>query len=91
MTTSGSFEDFMEQFKKRHPGEFAGNPGYLKDTQESLGKDRSPGHSQTRPVNAPQKAESVRLAAVPDRMTQAAGEDWGEVWDDTSGEAEVIE
>lgn len=91
MTVSGSFEDFMEQFRKRHPGEFAGNPGYLKDLQESWGKDRSPGHSPTKLVNAQEKAESVRLAAVPDRQCQAAGDDWAEIADNWDGEAEVME
>ncbi len=91
MTASGSFEDFMEQFKKRHPGEFAGNPGYLKDTQERWGKDRSPSHSPTKPVNAPQIKPQVAKEAVQDRMSQAAGDDWAEIADNWDGEAEVID
>ncbi len=76
MTASGSFEDFIEQFKKRHAADFTGIAGKSANYQESREKYRSPSHSPNRLVNATQKAESVRLAGVPDRQCQAAGDDW---------------
>lgn len=42
-------------------------------------------------VKAPEIKPLVAKEAVQDRMTQAAGSDWADVWDDTTGEAEVIE
>jgi len=42
-------------------------------------------------VKVTQIKPQVAKEAVQDRMMQAAGSDWADVWDDTTGEAEVIE
>ena len=116
MTASGSFEDFIEQFKKRHPKDFAGIAGKSAKYQESremferdevhTNKDGLVYTSEFKPVSEvsvpfvgvigvetfkPLESSVAKPSVVPDRMTQASGYDWADVWDDTSGEAEVIE
>ena len=82
MTVSGSFEDFIEQFKKRHPKEYGLDSGGFEAVKVPTAKAE---------VKAPEIKPQVAKEAVQDRMTQAAGDDWAEVWDDTTGEAEAIE
>jgi len=77
-----SFEDFIEQFKKRHAKDFGG------DSRASVAVKAPTPKAE---VKAPEIKPQVAKEAVQDRMTQAAGSDWADVWDDTSGEAEVIE
>lgn len=81
MTVSGSFEDFIEQFKKRHAKDYviSGSSVAVKATMSKVD------------VKAPEIKPQVAKEAVQDRMSQAAGDDWADVWDDTSGEAETIE
>ncbi len=76
-----SFEDFIEQFKKRHAKD------YVISGSSVAVKAPTPKAE----VKAPEIKPQVAKEAVQDRMTQAAGSDWADVWDDTTGEAEVIE
>ena len=76
-----SFEDFIEQFKKRH----------AKDYGLSRASVAVKAPTPKAEVKAPEIKPQVAKEAVQDRMTQAAGDDWAEVWDDTTGEAEAIE
>ena len=82
ISTSGSFEDFIEQFKKRHPKEYGLDSGGSVSVKAPMDKVV---------VKAPEIKPQVAKEAVQDRMSQAAGDDWAEVWDDTTGEAEAIE
>ena len=82
MTASGSFEDFIEQFKKRHPKEYGLDSGGSVAVKAPMAKVE---------VKAPEIKPQAAKEAVQDRMTQAAGDDWADVWDDTSDEAEAIE
>lgn len=82
ISASGSFDDFMEQFKKRHPKEYGLDSGRSVAVKAPTPKAE---------VKAPEIKPQVAKEAVQDRMTQAAGSDWADVWDDTTGEAEVIE
>lgn len=95
ISTSGSFEDFMEQFKKRHAKDY-GLPGgsvavkvpmakvYVKATEKPVSVPNIKGLEYE--FNAPEVVEMMV-----DRKSAAAGDDWADVWDDTSGEAEAIE
>lgn len=76
-----SFEDFLAEFKKRHPKEYG---------LDSMGSVAVKAPMDKVVVKAPEKTVPVRLAVVQDRQCQAAGDDWADVWDDTNGEAEVI-
>jgi hypothetical protein len=80
-SASGSFEDFMEQFKKRHAKDYviSGSSVAVKAPMDKV------------VVKAPEIKPQVAKEAVQDRMSQAAGDDWADVWDDTSGEAEVVD
>lgn len=80
-SASGSFEDFIEQFKKRHPKEYGLSGGSVA-VKAPMAKVE---------VKAPEIKPQVAREAVMDRMSQSAGDDWADVWDDTTGESEVIE
>lgn len=91
-----TFEETLREIDRRHPtwgtfdllnGKFPGNPGVSENNQESRGMADLPTVVTKR---APDPV-SVRLDAAPDRMSLSAGDDWAEVWDDTTGEAEAIE
>lgn len=80
ISASGSFDDFMEQFKKRHPKDFGLDSGGSVAVKAPV-------------VRIAEKAPeiAVPVAQAVDRKSAAAGDDWADVWDDTSGEAEVLE
>ncbi len=82
ISASGSFEDFLEDFKKRHPKEYG---------LDSVGSVAVKAPMAKVVVKAPEIKPQVAKEAVQDRMSQAAGDDWADVWDDTSGEAEVVD
>jgi hypothetical protein len=82
MTASGSFEDFIEQFKKRHPKEYGLDSGGSVSVKAPMDKVV---------VKAPEIKPQVAKEAGVDRLSQASGDDWADVWDDTSGEAEVVD
>lgn len=81
-STSGSFEDFMEQFKKRHAEDYGSDSRAFVAVKAPMAKVV---------VKAPEIKPEVAKEAIMDRMSQSAGDDWAEVWDDTTGEAEAIE
>lgn len=81
ISTSGSFEDFMEQFKKRHAKDY-GLPGGSVAVKAPMTKVE---------VKAPEIKPQVAKEAVMDRMSQSAGDDLADVWDDSSGDAEVLD
>lgn len=95
ISTSGSFEDFMEQFKKRHAKDY-GLPGGSVAVKDQIAKIAI--KVPEKPVSVPNikvleyefNAPEV-VAMMVDRKSAAAGDDWADVWDDTTGEAEVIE
>lgn len=80
-SASGSFEDFMEQFKKRH----------AKDYGLSGGSVAVKAPMAKAVVKAPEIKPEVAKEAVQDPMSQAAGDDWAEIADNWDGEAEVID
>ena len=65
-----SFENFLAVFIERHPNWFGNNHIPVQDVKAPMSKEA---------VKAPEKAVSVRLAAVPDRMSEAAGDDWDSI------------
>ena len=91
-----SFEDFIEQFKKRHAKEFGidsrGSVAVkapmakvvVKATKKPVSVPNIKGLEYE--FNAPEVVEMMV-----DRKSEAAGDDWAEVWDDTSDEAEVVD
>ena len=81
-SVSGSFEDFIEQFKKRHPKEYGLDSGGSVAVKAPMAKVE---------VKAPEIKPEVAKEVVLDRMSQSAGDDWADVWDDTNGEAEVVD
>ena len=64
-----SFEDFLAEFKKRHPKEYGLSGGSVV-VKAPMVKEA---------VKGPVLPISVRLAAVPDRMSEAAGDDWDSI------------
>jgi hypothetical protein len=96
ISASGSFDDFMEQFKKRHPKEYGLDSGrsvavkvpmakvYVKATEKPVSVPNIKGLEYE--FNAPEVVEMMV-----DRKSAAAGDDWADVWDDSSGEAEVLD
>ncbi len=76
---SGSFEDFMAGFMAKHPNWF--------------GSDFRPVQAVKAPikeaVKAPVLPVPVRLDAVPDRMSEAAGDEWDAI--DYTEDPEVVE
>ncbi len=95
ISTSGSFEDFMEQFKKRHAKDY-GLPGGSVAVKDQISKIAI--KVPEKPVSVPNikvleyefNAPEV-VAMTVDRKSAAAGDDWADVWDDSSGEAEVLD
>lgn len=79
ISTSGSFEDFMEQFKKRHAKDYGLSGGSVA-VKAPMAK-----------VDVKKAPEPVSVVHEVDRKSAAAGGDFSDVWDDTTGEAEVIE
>lgn len=75
-----SFEDFLEQFKKRHAKDFGIDSG-----RSVAVKDQMPKVEVKAPEIKPQVANEASL----DRMSQAAGEDWDAI--EYTEEPEVIE
>jgi hypothetical protein len=69
-SASGSFEDFMAGFMERHPNWFGSDSRPVQAVKAPMVKEA---------VKAQEKAVSVRLAAVPDRMSEAAGDDWDSI------------
>lgn len=94
-SASGSFEDFIEQFKKRHPKEYGLSGGSVA-VKAPMAKIATKAPEKTISVpnikgleyefNAPEVVEMMV-----DRKSAAAGDDWADVWDDSSGEAEVLD
>ena len=83
MTVSGSFEDFLEQFKKRHAKDFGIDSGRSVAVKAPMVKEA---------VKGPVLPISVRLAAVPDRMSEAAGSGWDGIYEpEYFGEEEFTE
>ena len=76
------FEEYLRNFKLLHPEWFG---------LDSRGSVAVKAPTPKAEVKAPEIKPEVAKEAVRDRMSQAAGDDWADVWDDTSGEAEVIE
>ena len=64
-SASGSFEDFMVEFKKRHPREFGLDSGGSVAVKAPMAKIAE---------KAPEKAESVKTVAVVDDGWDAAEE-----------------
>ena len=81
MTASGSFEDFIEQFKKRHPKEYG---------LDSRGSVAVKAPMAKVVVKAPEIKPQVAKEAVMDRMSQSAGDDWDGV-DEYGDFTEVVE
>lgn len=91
-----SFEDFLAEFKKRHPKDFG---------LDSRGSVAVKAPMAKVVVKVPEKPVSVPnikvleyefnapevVAMMVDRKSAAAGDDWADVWDDSSGEAEVLD
>lgn len=75
-----SWEDFLAEFKKRHPKEYGLDSGRSVAVKAPVVRIAE---------KAPEIAVSVAQAV--DRKSAAAGDDWADVWDDTSGEEEVLE
>ena len=75
-----SFEDFLAEFKKRHAKEFGSDSRAFVAVKASMVK-----------VEEKKAPDPVSVAQEVDRKSAAAGDDWADVWDDTSGEAEVVE
>jgi hypothetical protein len=83
ISASGSFEDFMVEFKKRHPKDYVGELSTcnhaVNNSQNVVVNDRI----LTMPKIVEKSAHSpvsVRLDAVSDRMSKAAGDDFDD-WD----------
>lgn len=90
-----SFEDFLAEFKKRHPKEYglSGGSVVVKAPMAKVEAKKAPATVSVPNIkgleyefNAPEVVEMMV-----DRKSAAAGDDWADVWDDTSGEAEAIE
>ncbi len=66
ISTSGSFEDFMEQFKKRHAKDYglSGGSVAVKAPMDKV------------VVKAHEIKPEVEKDVVMDRMSQSAGDDW---------------
>lgn len=79
-SASGSFEDFLEQFKKRHPKEYGLDSGRYVAVKAPMAKIA---------VKAPEIKPHVAKEAGLDRMPQAACEDWDAL--EYPEEPEVIE
>lgn len=75
-----SFEDFLAEFKKRHPKEYGIDSGGA-----VVVKAQMPKVEEKATEIKPQVAKEV----VIDRMSQAAGEDWDSI--EYTEEPEVIE
>ncbi len=69
-SASGSFEYFMEGFRKRHPHWFGSDSRPVQAVKAPMVKES---------VKGPVLPVSVRLDAVPDRMSEAAGDDWDSI------------
>lgn len=80
MTVSGSFEDFLEQFKRRHPKDYGLDSGRSVAVKAPMPKVEA---------KAPEIKPQVAKEVVIDRMSQAAGEDWDSI--EYTEEPEVIE
>ncbi len=77
-----SFEDFLAEFKKRHPKEYGLSGGSVV-VKAPMVKEA---------VKGPVLPISVRLAAVPDRMSEAAGDGWDGIYEpEYFGEEEFTE
>lgn len=76
----GSFEDFLEQFKKRHPKEYGLDSARSVAVKAPMVKIA---------VKAPEIKPQVAKEADLDRMSQSAGEDWDAL--EYTEEPEVIE
>ena len=74
-----SFEDFLAEFKKRHAKDYGLSGGSVA-VKAPMGKEA---------VTAPVLPVSARLDAVPDRMSQSAGDDWDAL--EYTEEPEVVE
>lgn len=79
-SASGSFEDFMEQFKKRHAKDYGLSGGYVVVKAPMANVD----------VKAPEIKPQVAKEVVMDRMSQSAGDDWDGV-DEYGDFTEVVE
>lgn len=79
-SASGSFEDFLAEFKKRHPKEYGLDSGRSVAVKAQMPKVE---------VKAPEIKPQVAKEAGLDRMSQAAGEDWDAL--EYPEEPEVIE
>ncbi len=79
MTASGSFEDFLAEFKKRHAKDYGLSGGSVA-VKAPMAKEA---------VKGPVLPVPVRLAAVPDRMSEAAGDEWDAI--DYTEDPEVVE
>ena len=75
-----SFEDFLEQFKKRHAKDFGLDSGRSVAVKAPMPKVD---------VKVPEIKTKVANEASLDRMSQAAGEDWDAI--EYTEEPEVIE
>lgn len=64
-----SWDDFLAEFKKRHAKDYGISGGSVA-VKAPIVKEA---------VKAPVLPVSVRLAAVPDRMSEAAGDDWDSI------------
>jgi len=80
ISASGSFDDFMEQFKKRHPKDFGLDSGGSVAVKAPVVRIA---------VKAPEIKPHVAKEAGLDRMPQAACEDWDAL--EYPEEPEVIE
>lgn len=65
-----SFEDFMARFIERHPDWFGSGYKPANTVKAPMVKEA---------VKGPVLPVPVRLAAVPDRMSEAAGDDWDSI------------
>ncbi len=69
-SASGSFEDFMAGFMAKHPNWFGSDFRPVQAVKAPMVKEA---------VKAPVLPVPVRLDAVPDRMSEAAGDDWDSI------------
>ncbi len=67
-----SFEDFMAEFIQRHPDWFGSDSRPAQSVKAPMVKEA---------VKGPVLPISVRLAAVPDRMSEAAGSGWDGIYE----------
>ena len=82
ISASGSFEDFMEHFRKRHSNE------YGLDSRAPVPVKAQMPKVEVKDAPAP---VSVRLAGVLGGQCQSAVYDLAEIADNWDGEAEVVE